>query len=70
MSRRGIDFLESWKRKYINITSVPNADVPKQAEWLAARCLPLAKVMGTSEEEIEEGPMQSLINHLAEELSE
>ena len=67
MSQRGIDFLESWKLKYID--PVRHPVTPEEIDKLAARCLALAKVVGISETEIQEELTQDdLSSHLAEEL--
>jgi hypothetical protein len=68
MSQRGIDFLESWKLKYIG--SVRDPITPEEVDRLAARCLALAKVVGISEKEIQEEMIQDLRSHLAEELED
>ena len=69
MSQRGIDFLESWKLKYIS--SVRDPITPEEVDRLAVRCLALAKVVGISEIEIQEELTQDdLRSNLAEELED
>ncbi|MGE0853693.1 MAG: hypothetical protein AB7O44_29455 [Hyphomicrobiaceae bacterium] len=66
MSQRGIDFLESWKLKYID--PVRHPATPEEVDKLAARCLTLAKIVGIGEQEIqEELTPDDLRSHLAEE---